>query len=236
MEQSSRLVTGFKMLKSLITYLRNQIKTLLRFVIWQWRATRKLSVIRSFHVSLRAQVGKNVIIEKSVFLDNTSSIGDYTYINPYSSVENATIGKFCSIARGVMIGPADHDYSNISTHPFWYQPFYGFDIKADNSQNQEDKKTMIYDDVWIGCNVVIRRGVTIQRGAVIGAGSLVTKDVGPYEIWGGIPAKKIKQRFDNETIEKLITLNWCDLPKNKINTNIIPNVSNIDIIIGKSVS
>lgn len=236
MEQTSHLVTGVKLLGDLLVYLRSQVKALLRFVVWQWRAKRTSSVIRSFYVSLRAQVGARVIIEKSVFLDNTSSVGDYTYINPYSSVENATIGKFCSIARGVMIGPADHDYSNVSTHPFWYQPFYGFDVRAASGQDHESKRTVISDDVWIGCNAVIRRGVSIQTGAVIGAGSLVTKDVGAYEIWGGIPAKKIKQRFDDVTIQGLMELNWCNLPISKINSDIVPNINDLGSAIGTAVS
>ena len=198
-----------------------------RFLVWQWRAKKSGSAIRSFGVALGAQLGQRVILERDIFFDAASSLGDYSYINQYSSVENAAIGKFCSIARGVMIGPADHDYSKLSTHPFWHQPFYGFAVGASHGDGAAAPRTCIGDDVWIGCNAVIRRGVTVQRGAVIGAGSVVTRDIGPYEIWAGVPARKIKQRFDDATIELLMAADWCSLDKETINARIIPGIGEV---------
>src|SRR5450830_1737691 len=186
MKIMSRLTIGIRLIGDLLIGLWSRSKLLLRFLVWQWKAKHNSSLIKSFYVSLHAQVGERVLIEKGVFFDENSSIGDCSYINQNSSVENAVIGKFCSIARGVMFGPAEHDYSNISTHPFWYQSFYGFDLRNVVSKSLEYKRTIISDDVWIGCNVVVKRGVTVHTGAVIGAGSVVTRDVGAYEIWGGI--------------------------------------------------
>lgn len=197
-----------------------------RYIVWLWRAKKKSAAIRSLAVSLSAQIGDSVLIEQGVFIDGASSIGDYSYINRDGSVENATIGKFCSIARGVMIGPAAHDYTNISTHPFWHQPFYGFNVR-ERTQVAEPERVEIGDDVWIGCNVVIMPGVTVHRGAVIGAGSIVTRDVGAYEIWAGVPAKKIKQRFHDDLIHAVLELNWCEFDKESINSIIIPAMGDV---------
>lgn len=207
------------------------LRSAARFLVWQWRAKKSGSAVRSFGVALGAQLGQRVLLERGVFFDAASRLGDYSYINQYSSVENATIGKFCSIARGVMIGPADHDYTNLSTHPFWHQPFYGFAVRADHGAAAAGRKTCIGDDVWIGCNAVIRRGVTVHRGAVIGAGSVVTRDVGPYEIWAGVPARKIKQRFDDAVIEALLAQDWCSLDKETINARIIPGIGDVRALI-----
>jgi len=211
------------------------MKRLGRFFIWQWRAKKRHSSIRSLEVALGANVGERVIIEKGVFIDAGSSIDNFSYINPNSSVENAVIGKFCSIARDVMIGPASHNYRNLSTHPFWHQDFYGFDCSG-TASGAAIAKTRIGDDVWIGCNAVVMQGVTLNVGAVIGAGSIVTKDVGAYEIWAGVPAKKIGQRFDSNVIQDLVALDWCNLSPTDIQSLIVPNISNVEAVCKKPTS
>lgn len=231
MKYLGHLAASVNLVVNLLTYLRTNLKRVAKLLIWKWRAEKRSSIIRSLDVSLSAQIGERVIIENGVFLDSTSVIGNYTYINQYSSIENADVGRFCSIARGVMIGPAEHDLSKISTHPFWYQSFYGFDVQPPEKPNCTQTKTVISDDVWIGCNAIIKRGVVIQTGAVIGAGAVVTKDVGPYEIWGGVPARKIKQRFNGEVIEKMLQLNWCNLNVEQIESNILPYINNIQYLI-----
>lgn len=210
----------------LLASVRDRLRAGARYLIWQWRAQRRGAVIQSSQVSLSAQVGQRVRIGADVFFDGESSIGDCSYINQHSSVEQSTIGKYCSIARGVMIGPAEHDYTKLSTHPFWYQPFYGYEVRPAEPKRTQCP-TVIGDDVWIGCNVVIRGGITVQRGAVIGAGSVVTRDIGPYEIWAGVPARKIKQRFDDATIAALMQIDWCNADITTVNREIIPAIDNI---------
>lgn len=226
MSGPNALVVALSVAGELLAMAGARLRSAARFLIWQWRAKKSGSAVRSFGVALGAQLGQRVIVEHEVVVDAASRLGDYSYVNQHSSVENATIGRFCSIARGVMIGPADHDYTNLSTHPFWHQPFYGFAVKAQDPAGVGGR-TCIGDDVWIGCNVVIRRGVTVHRGAVIGAGSVVTRDVGPYEIWAGVPARKIKQRFDDAVIQALLASDWCSLDKETINSRIIPAIGDV---------
>ncbi len=140
-----------------------------------------------------------------------------TYINGKARIsKNTTIGQFCSIARNVMIGAHNHPTNWLSSNPFQYSnKFKNFQMKNkykfDNSQ-----PTIIGNDVWIGTNVVIISGVKIGDGAIIAANAVVTRDVPPYAIVGGLPAKIIKYRFDKETIADLISLKWWELSDNDI--------------------
>jgi len=148
-----------------------------------------------------------------------SSLGDYTYIGSHSMILHTIIGKFCSISWGVSIGGAEHDYRNISTHDFYYNDAYGIRPSAPLPYDRFAEKSLIGNDVWIGANATILRGVTIGDGAVVGANSTVTKDVPPYSVVAGSPAKLIKYRFDLPAIEKLLELKWWDLPVDTIRDN-----------------
>jgi acetyltransferase-like isoleucine patch superfamily enzyme len=165
--------------------------------------------VASNRVSVRAQIGKYCWIRQGVEVCSKVKIGDYSYIigsNTY--VEEAVIGKFCSIARNVIIGPSDHNYYWISTHPFIFSTFYKF-IEHDKTRPQKSAP-VIGNDVWIGIRSVILRGVTIGHGAVIAAGSVVTHDVDPYSIVAGVPARHIKYRFPKQVREALLEMKWWD--------------------------
>ncbi len=185
--------------------------------------------VKSLSVSTKAKLGRRVLIESGVKIDHHSTIGDFSYVNENTRIEGAIIGKFCSIATGVIIGPKVHNISAISTHPFNQEPFYGF-----VTHNQDEKyrkkhlgeQTIIGDDVWIGANAIILEGATIGIGAVIGAGSVVTKDIPCYEIWGGIPAKKIRDRFSKEIKDILVKSEWSKQSDEWIASNILPNFYN----------
>jgi acetyltransferase-like isoleucine patch superfamily enzyme len=209
------------MLKNIFFTFLTYPKYLYQKIIW----CRNGSILRSKLVSLKANIGRKVIINKNVFIDSHSSIGDFTYINQNCSIEGGNLGKFCSVASGVQIGPADHNYKLISTHPFWYQKHYGFNINSISS-NPTSNNTTIGHDVWIGINSIIKHGVTIGTGVVIGAGSVVTKNIPPYEIWAGVPARKIKSRFDVDTIELLLDIDWPNFDDKKINKFVIGNINN----------
>lgn len=134
------------------------------------------------------------------------------------------IGKFCSIACGAkfLFNSANHALGSLSTYtfPIFYEE-WGLDRRsvADAWDNKGD--IVVGNDVWIGYEAVILSGVTIGDGAVIGARAVVTKDVPPYTIMGGVPARPIRRRFDEVTVETLLRLRWWDWPKEKIARNLV---------------
>lgn len=164
-------------------------------------------------------LGHHVRIDRNNLLMNVD-MGDYSYTGPFDMLFHLRIGKFTSISYGVTIGAPEHNYKLLSTHPFVYDSYYEVFDKNEVVRNDKfDKETEIGNDVWIGCNSTILRGVHIGDGAVVGANSLVNKDVPPYAVIAGCPAKIIKYRFPKETIDKLLTIKWWNWPIEKIRSN-----------------
>jgi chloramphenicol O-acetyltransferase type B len=154
------------------------------------------------------------------------------------SLDRLFIGSFCSIATGVKFmlgGTQAHNYEWISTFPFDFldddfDEYVSVAPKAYKSKGD----TVIGNDVWIGAESLIMPGVKIADGAVIGTRSLVTKNVGPYEIWGGNPAKLIKKRFSDEDIEKLLEIKWWNWDIKKIKKHLpLIRSSNVDGLLKK---
>lgn len=171
---------------------------------------------------------------KDFFIDKKYIIGDYTYGKPNVIFENEDanlyIGKFCSIASGVIIFlGGNHRTDWITTYPFNSIPNSDFEDFKDIKGHPATKGDVIIgNDVWIGLNAIILSGVKIGDGAIIAAGSVITKEVGPYEIWGGNPAKLIKNRFDKETTENLLETKWWYWNIKEIKKN-IPQLMNNNI-------
>lgn len=165
-----------------------------------------------------SSIGNHCTIERRGMIFN-SSISDYSYTGYNTVVKHAKIGKFCSISWNVTIGGADHDYHRISTHPFGFMPKYGFTEKA-GSYSSFDVPLQVGNDVWIGCNAVILRGITIGDGAVIGASAVLTADIPPYSIVVGNPGKVIKTRFSNSIIDKMEQMRWWDWDPDFIRINL----------------
>lgn len=155
--------------------------------------------IRSDDASLKACYGNGVSIADTVIVSSDVSIGKYSYVNPHSTLENCTVGNYCSISAGVNICPGEHDLYAISTHPLFAR-----------DEMPKRAPVVIGHDVLISLNAVILKGVHIGNGAVIGAGAVVTKDIEPYEIVGGVPAKHIGWRFDPETRERIEQSKWWE--------------------------
>lgn len=135
-------------------------------------------------------------------------IGLYTYGSCFNSEFNTggavTIGRYCSIAGNVRYFGANHPIQNISTSAYWYNKSFG-----QNVEDVERNHLYVGNDVWIGYGVIITAGChSIGNGAVIGAGSVVTKDVAPYTIVAGNPAKMIRRRFSDDTIQKIEASEW----------------------------
>ena len=140
------------------------------------------------------QVGKNVTIVPPAHIDSNCEIGNYTYIGAYSNITKAKIGNYCSIGNFVVIGPGEHKQNRISTsHSF---------TTNDNYIELTQQDCIIGHDVWIGTQSVIKRGVKIGNGAIIGANSFVNKDVPDFAVVAGSPAKIIKYRFSKDVIEE----------------------------------
>jgi len=155
-------------------------------------------------------------------LPNNVVIGEFTYINN-AKIHNATIGKFCSIANGVNIGIGIHPTNEfISTHPAFFSKNNSGALVSFTNENlyTEFKHITIGNDVWIGLNAILLDGIKIGDGAIIAAGAVVTKDVEPYSIVGGIPAKHIKYRFTKERRETLLSFQWWNKPLGWIMANV----------------
>ncbi|MDD7315087.1 MAG: CatB-related O-acetyltransferase [Bacilli bacterium] len=178
---------------------------------------------------------KQIVYLKNVVKDPSIIIGDFTFYHDFVNDprdfeknnvlyhypinhDKLIIGKFCSIACGAkfLFNGANHTLKSLSTYPFpiFYEE-WSHGIWADKSwDNKGDIK--IGNDVWIGYDAIIMAGVTIGDGAIIATRAVVTKDVPPYTIVGGVPAKIIRKRFSDEVIEELLKQKWWDLPNEEI--------------------
>lgn len=177
---------------------------------------------------------------KNVITDANIEVGDYTMYNDFVNDprdfqkhnvlyhypinrDRLIIGKFCSIACGAkfIFTSANHNLGSLSTYPFPLF-FEEWDLDKSNVTDAWDNKgdIVIENDVWIGYEAVIMQGVTIGDGAIIGTRAVVTKDVPPYSIVGGVPAKPIRKRFSDEVISQLLVIKWWDWPDEKIKENI----------------
>lgn len=165
------------------------------------------------------QIDDFVKVSKQSYLYK-SKISSYTYLAGFNNIMNTHIGKFCSIGDFTAIGAGNHPINFISTSPAFYSTHNQCNTTfSDAIYFDEMKPTIIGNDVWIGAFVVIMGGVTIGDGAVIAAGSFVNKDVAPYEIVGGTPAKFIKKRFSDDEVEKLLEMKWWNKPKEWLHDN-----------------
>ena len=144
-----------------------------------------------------------------------SRFGDYSYCDRYADIANAEIGKFANIAAFTRIGPTDHPMAQPSLHHFLYRSAdYWDDAEPDAAffEKRASRVAHIGHDTWVGHGAVIRPEVRIGDGAVVASMAVVTKDVAPYTVVAGIPAKPIKQRFSPDIAQRLIALAWWDWP------------------------
>lgn len=174
---------------------------------------------------------KNIITNPNII------VGDYTYYDDFESVDNfeknvkyhfdfigdkLIIGKFCMIASGVtfIMNGANHKMDGITAYPF---NIFGKDWKVVEPKLSDlpyKGDTVIGNDVWIGTNVTIMPGVKVGDGSIIASNATVTKDVAPYSIVGGNPAKEIKKRFSEQKIKELLEMQWWNWDIEKITTNL----------------
>ena len=183
---------------------------------------------------------KQTIYLKNVITNKNIQVGDYTMYNDFVNDptlfeknnvlyhyeinhDRLIIGKFCSIACGArfILNSANHTLKSFSTYPFPLF-FEEWELDRKNVARSWDNKgdIVIGNDVWIGYEAIILSGVTIGDGAIIASRAVVTEDVPPYTIVGGVPAKTIRKRFSEQTISHLLKIKWWDWTKERIAQNI----------------
>lgn len=165
-------------------------------------------LIKTTKIAGNVSLGKDVYLDEYVDIRSECDVGDYSYCSRGTTLFKGTkIGKYCSIGYNVQIGCPEHPWKFMSTSPAIYRnrrikqycPWPCDDIK---------NPVTIGNDVWIGSNAVILQGVDVGNGAVIAAGAVVTKDVPSFTIVGGVPARMIKTRFDNDLKNYLAESEW----------------------------
>lgn len=164
------------------------------------------------------RLGRHVAIGERVVLREVS-VGDYSYFERHGEAIYTQIGKFCSIAANVRINALEHPLERVTTHKITYRPneyfkFLGLD--RDFRERRRAKRVVVGNDVWIGHGAVVMPGVTLGDGAVVGANAVVTRDVAPYTVVAGAPARPLRARFAPEVAARLSALAWWDWPAEKL--------------------
>ncbi len=152
------------------------------------------------------EVGAGSIVVNSAF-------EDYAYCDRLADIANTTVGKFANIAAMTRIGPTDHPYENAAQHHFLYRSSYYWDDAPDDPAffaARAARRTTLGADCWIGHGAIIKPEITVGIGAIVAAGAVMTKDVAPFTIVAGCPAKVIRKRFSDDVIERLLALAWWD--------------------------
>ena len=182
---------------------------------------------------------KQIVYLKNVISNPNIEVGEFTFYNDFVNDpkdfeknnvlyhypinrDKLIIGRFCSIACGArfLFNSANHALGSLSTYPFpIFREEWAHGIEVNKAWDNKGD-IVIGNDVWIGYEAVILAGVTIGDGAIIGARAVVTKDVPPYTIVGGVPAKPIRRRFPEEIINELLSLRWWELPPEQISKKI----------------
>lgn len=148
---------------------------------------------------------------------NNSTVGKYSRVGINVEVNNATIGNFTRIGRNSIIGPGVHPTNLLTSHNIFYKKnSLGRAEWVGKVDFNEEQRIEIGHDVWIGLNCIIMDGVKIGDSSIIAAGAVVTKDIPPFAIAGGVPAKVIKYRFPQEIINRLMNIQWWNLPDEEI--------------------
>lgn len=205
---------------SIATRVNAVVKPAARVALWQLRNLLHGHLVQSAQVSRHAKIGYRAIVRRGVEVGAEVDLGAYSYISgPRSYIESARIGCFCSIARQTVIGVGNHDTSRVSTHPFSLSPAYGR-LRTSSICLRQNPPPVIGNDVWIGINSVVMRGVTIGDGAVVAANSVVTHDVPHYAIVGGVPARLIRYRFSEDIIYALQRIRWWEWSEDKLRDNV----------------
>jgi phosphonate metabolism protein (transferase hexapeptide repeat family) len=170
------------------------------------------SVLRDTVLGQFTDVAERVILAEC-------DVGDFTYIERHVEAIYTTIGKFCAVAAGARLNALSHPMERISQHKITYRPNeYFVYAKVDKAfrEKRQNARVVIGHDVWMGHGAIVMPGLSIGHGAVIAAGAVVTKSIEPYAVVAGVPAKRIKWRFEKSIRERIVQLAWWDWPQDKL--------------------
>lgn len=216
--------------------LKKRISSYIR--ILRYKFTEKGNI----KASLAAKIGENVVFEgknsigAGTVLFNTY-LGYGSYVCDESNVSNCKIGRFCSVSNNVLRASGKHPIDFVTTHPAFYSKehpcglsYVGTDKFKETVYLEKAYQVQIGNDVWIGTGAILLDGVTIGNGAIVAAGAVVNKDVPPYAVVGGVPAKIIKYRFSEEIVKKLEESRWWEKEESWLLKN-AEKFSNIEIFL-----
>jgi len=178
-------------------------------------------IVGEFSRVYKSELMEYVKIDRNNFI-LSSTLGRFSYTENFTVIQSVEIGSFCSVSWGVSIGGGEHPLDRFTTHDVLYNNRYGFAVSDDKELDRYQQKCQLENDVWIGANSVIVRGVHIGNGAVVGAGSVVTRDVPDYAIVAGSPAKIIRYRFSDDVIGRLLSSKWWTLNPDILMKQVVP--------------
>ena len=212
------------------------IKTVLQTILFKAIKSRKINVKLGFGTFVNSNVafeGNSKVGRLTIIRD--AEIGFGTYVSDNCLLVDVKIGRFCSIGDRVKSIIGIHPVSNfVSTHPAFYSTskqagftYVKSDLFNEHKRASSNFGSLIGNDVWIGSDVKIIQGVKIGDGAVVATGAIVTKDVKPYEIVAGCPAKHIKDRFEKDVIDKLLKIRWWETTPEDM-SDLAPKMTDID--------